>query len=133
MSKVGKSYVQTRALRLGASSEVDANTLITVSDLSTEDYNLPASEFINGTDALRIITAGYTATSSDSIVVANGTFTVTLPTAVGVAGKIYNIKNIGNGSITVSGSETIDSASSVILLNFEGITVASTGTDWIIL
>ena len=43
------------------------------------------------------ITSTYTVTSSDYFVDAtSGTFTVSLPTAVGVSGKIYQIKNYQN-------------------------------------
>ena len=40
----------------------------------------------------------------------SGTFSVTLPTAVGIAGKIHIVKNTGNGVITINttSSQTID-------------------------
>jgi len=81
-------------------------------------------------------TANYTATASDyTIDCTSGTFEVALPTAVGISGKIFNIKNSGTGVITVnpSGVETIDGGSTAELATqYESITLQSTGTNWII-
>lgn len=66
----------------------------------------------------------------------SGTFTVTLPTAVGIAGKIYVIKNSGTGTVTIdpSGSETIDSASSCQLKPTNScVTIQSNGANWIVI
>lgn len=81
-------------------------------------------------------TANYTATSSDHTILCgsgNETFTVTLPAASGVSGIIYNIKNIGTGTITVDGnaSETIDGGVTATLSNqFECITIQCDGSNW---
>ena len=81
-------------------------------------------------------TATYTATISDyTINCTANTFTVTLPTAVGITGRIYIVKNSGVGVITVDGdgSETIDGAATVVLgTQYESLTVMSTGASWII-
>ena len=47
----------------------------------------------------------------------SGTFTVTLPTAVGKAGRVYIIKNSGSGVTTVgtTSSQTIDGVTSRLL------------------
>ena len=62
-------------------------------------------------------------------------FTVTLPTAVGASGKVYNIKNSGTGFITVAttSSQTIDGATTQGLNQYEGVTVQSNGANWIII
>ena len=63
-------------------------------------------------------------------------FTATLPTAASVAGKIVTVKNVGNDAITVVGNgvQTIDGASSYILYHrYESVTVASDGSNWIII
>ena len=50
------------------------------------------------------VTSTYTVGENDYVVNAtSGTFTITLPTAVGVEGKNYFIKNSGSGLITVDG------------------------------
>lgn len=82
-------------------------------------------------------TANYTLTSLDRTVdaIANS-FTVTLPTAVGIAGKEYIIKNSGTGVISVAttSSQTIDgSTPSVIsLTQGDSLTLQSNGSDWIV-
>lgn len=82
-------------------------------------------------------TAIYTATASDSTIncTAN-TFTVTLPTAVGITGRRYDIKNSGTGTITVDGdgTETIDGGLTAVLsTQYDSITVQSDGANWIII
>jgi len=64
------------------------------------------------------------------------TFTVNLPTAVGISGRIYNIKNSGTGTITVDGdgTETIDGAATqTMATQYDFLTVQSDGSNWIIL
>ncbi len=66
----------------------------------------------------------------------SGTFTVTLPTAVGIQGKIYVIKNSGTGTTTVAttSSQTIDGITAkTISIQYDKTTVQSNGTNWIIL
>ena len=81
-------------------------------------------------------TANYTVTADDHIIhcTAN-TFTVTLPTAVGIAGRIYSIKNTGGGAITIAttGAETIDGSATSSLGNNSNQRLASDGANWIIL
>lgn len=82
-------------------------------------------------------TGAYTLTDADYAVnVTSGTFTLTLPTAVGIAGRIYVIKNSGTGTVTVdaNGSETIDGALTAALLSrYSSITIQSDGSNWIII
>jgi hypothetical protein len=78
------------------------------------------------------VTGAYTVTDSDYFMACNGTFTCTLPTAVGKLGFCFIFKNIGTGAITLdgNGSETIDNLSSVILSQYDSIGVISDGTEW---
>lgn len=58
-------------------------------------------------------TTTYTITTTDFFIdCTSGSFTVTLPTAVGVSGQMYVIKNSGGGTITLAttSSQTIDGA-----------------------
>jgi hypothetical protein len=81
-------------------------------------------------------TATYTITDYDyTIDCTANTFTVTLPTAVGITGRIYIIKNSGAGVITVDadGTETIDGGANVSLATqYDSVTVQSDGANWII-
>lgn len=66
----------------------------------------------------------------------SGTFTVTLPTAVGISGRIFVIKNSGTGVISVNttSGQTIDGAGSLtISTQYASFTVMSTGANWIII
>lgn len=75
-------------------------------------------------------------TTSNEIAVANlGTaITFTLPTAVGIKGKIFRIKNIGVGLLTITpdGAETID-GTTLSLSQWESVDICSDGANWFIL
>lgn len=86
-------------------------------------------------------TATYTASATDKTInCTSNSFTVNLPTAVGITGREYLVKNTGSGVITVEafGSQTIDGGLTHILRNDgdptrrNGIAVLSTGAGWII-
>ena len=81
-------------------------------------------------------TANYTATTAEGIILCNGTFTVTLPTAVGIQGKVFNIKNTGTGTITVdaNGTQTIDGQLTQLLEDqYMSLQIVSDGANWNIL
>ena len=81
-------------------------------------------------------TATYTATTDDYTVdCTTGTFTVTLPTAVGATGRVYIVKNSGAGTITVAttSSQTIDGSSTVSLATNAVTRVQSNGSNWIVI
>ena len=63
------------------------------------------------------------------------TFTVTLPTAVGIEGRVYSIKNTGTGTITVDGNaeETIDGSLTQLLSQWDNIKIMSNNANWIII
>lgn len=103
---------------------------------------LPGTAVISGSVVYKYVsvTATYAASDTDKTINCTaGTFTVTLPTAVGITGREYFIKNTGAGVITVDadGSETIDGALTFVLQNdgdekhTNGIAVLSTGAGWI--
>ncbi len=87
---------------------------------------------------------GYTAQTSNYAISAtdytvnctSGTFTATLPTAVGIIGRQYVIKNSGTGVITLAttSTQTIDGAATQSLISqYDSITVQSNGANWIII
>jgi hypothetical protein len=86
--------------------------------------------------ALRSITTSQTALVTDLTLVCLSALTVTIPTAVGINGKIYNIKSRTTGTITINstGGETFDDAASLtITVKNTNITIQSDGTNWIII
>jgi len=80
-------------------------------------------------------TSAYTATAADEVIdCTSGTFTVTLPSAAGVAGRMFTVKNSGTGVVTIgrTSSQTIDGVNANVVLNGKGsFTVLSTGAAWI--
>jgi len=90
------------------------------------------------TDGYVAKTANYTLTSKDYTVDATAnSFTFTLPTAVGIAGKVFRIKNSGSGTISVdtTSSQTVDlnPPAAISLSQGDSITLQSTGENWIII
>lgn len=86
-------------------------------------------------------TANYTATSSDGTISVDATsagVTITLPTAVGISGKIYVIKKVDSSanSVTVAttSSQTIDGSTTYTMgYQWQSITVQSNGSNWLII
>jgi len=79
--------------------------------------------------------ATYTLTASDyQVECTANTFTVNLPTAVGISGRVYQIKNSGSGVITVDGytTETIDGETTQDLDQYDNMQIQSNGSNWII-
>lgn len=67
-----------------------------------------------------------------------GAKTITLPTAVGITGRMYVIKKIDSSSnavtVDANGSQTIDGALTVDLASqYEAMTIISDGANWLIL
>lgn len=83
-------------------------------------------------------TSTYPITAADyTINATSGTFTTTLPTAVGIAGKIYVITNSGTGVVTVAttSSQTfanvVATPTTLTLNQFSTATVQSNGANWL--
>ena len=77
--------------------------------------------------------AAYTTTASDDILLCSGTWTLTLVTAVGNTGKVFDIKNTGTGIITIdaNGTQTIDgSLTHDISAQYDSRTLVSDGANW---
>ena len=81
------------------------------------------------------VTSTYTVTADDYLINASGTFNVTLPSAVGIQGKLYTIKNSGVGIITVitTSGQTIDGSISSSIVAGNGLQIASNGSNWIVI
>jgi ribosomal protein S4E len=97
---------------------------------------------INGSFAAATVakTGAYTAAIGDHVITCDasgGAFTVTLPAASGVAGRIYHIKKTDSSgnAVTVDGnsSETIDDAlTQVINVQYDSMMIICTGSEWFI-
>jgi hypothetical protein len=86
-------------------------------------------------------TANYTLTDADRIVACDasaGAFTVSLPSAAGIAGRMYTIKKVDSSpnAVTVAAptGQTIDGAASYVLsAQWKYVTVVSDGSNWLII
>jgi len=82
------------------------------------------------------VSSTYTATTTDYTISCTGTFTLSLPTASGIAGTIYNIINSGTGTLTIdpAGSETINGATTLVgAIQYQTYTLKSNGTNWVLI
>ena len=80
------------------------------------------------------ISGAYAVKATDCVIdcTAN-TFTVTLPSAAGLQGQVFTVKNSGTGVITVTAAagEFIDGAATqVIAVQYQSLNVISTNTGW---
>ena len=82
------------------------------------------------------INSTYSATTQDYIIdVTGGTFTVYLPSAVGIQGRLLVVKNNGGGAVTVqpTSGQNIDDKPFVILGETNTIQLVSNGSNWIVI
>ncbi len=88
----------------------------------------------------RTLSAAYTLTISDSVILADATtaaFTATLPTAIGATGRQYTIKKTDSSANAVTlgttSAQTIDGLTTQSLATqWEFLLVASDGANWVI-
>jgi hypothetical protein len=86
-------------------------------------------------------TGDYTMTELDDVVLADttgGSFTVTLPSAVGITGRRFTLKKaeiLTTNAVTfaTSGGQTIDGSPSRVLFNDLPATVISDGANWLVI
>tara|TARA_R110000751_G_scaffold275611_1_gene376541 strand:- start:400 stop:828 length:429 start_codon:yes stop_codon:yes gene_type:complete len=109
--------------------------------LTTRDSTGTDTTYVSGggggAATLRNISSTNTfATANETINCTANTFTVNLPTAVGIRGTVYTLVNSGTGIITLdgNGTETINGSLTIeIKRNQLSRTVQSDGTNWIII
>ena len=82
------------------------------------------------------ISSNYTVDVLDYFILCTAnSFEVTLPTAVGNQNRTYQIKNSGDGTITLlpHGAETIDGEDSQVIYPAECLTVISNNSNWYVI
>jgi hypothetical protein len=91
---------------------------------------VPGSTGVNG-EEISVKTANYTLlTSDDNIVFSTAGVTATLPSPSNK--KLFRIKNVSNGDVSVSGHLDSNSGSIYTLPSLESVTLISNGSTWYI-
>jgi hypothetical protein len=119
----GFTFSSNSAQRVAIAADYTTTTLAVSGSMST---------------ALSTQTSTYSVTNNDSVILADatlGAFTVTLPTAVGCAGREYRFKKVDSSAnavtIGTSSSQTIDGASTYSLsTQYAHVQVVSDGSNW---
>ena len=146
----GSQFGSTEVMRLrgdgkvGIGTNTPANTLSVSGDVDFTGSlgvgtNTPHSSVqVNGSFATKVTVTSSSLTLDDShsIVIRTGVLpaTITLPSASGIAGRLYTIKNAGTGvTIAAQSGETVDGAASITLTAipaYQFRTVVSDGSNW---
>ena len=96
-----------------------------------------AEEATELTRNIKTVTGDYMIVIDDDIILVNATATVTLPTAVGIEGYHFIVKNIhssGTTTVATTGDETIDGISAkVITVQYDSLTFVSNNVNWFVL
>ena len=92
------------------------------------------SPISSGIPVASVATTGFPASKNSR----KDSFTITLPTASGIIGRMYHIKKTDSSANTVTidenGAETIDGGVTAILTTqYESITIITNGSEWWIL
>ena len=126
---------QTGAITLTLPQNINTTANVQFNDIQTS--SITATNYVKTAGfkvAYAAKIAAYTITSTDYMIdYTSGTFTVTLPSAIGITGQIFVIKNSGTGTITIApnGTETIDGATSKTLtVQYSGYTLMSDGANF---
>ncbi len=87
------------------------------------------------TDSEVAKSSNYTLTPADSVVIASGVgTTITLPTAVGIQGRIFTVKRVdasNNTTVNTTSAQTIDGSTSVVLkVNYQSLSFISDNANW---
>ena len=87
--------------------------------------------------AITAKSSNYTATASDHTILidcSSSNVTITLPTAVGIAGRMYIIKRVDGsanaGNINTNGSEEIDGSSAGSIASMGSVVIQSDNSNW---
>jgi hypothetical protein len=110
--------------------------ILAASTEATGSAEQPRSVYLR--HAITSITADYSATENDAVILADATsggITITLPVAVGMAGKALTVKKLDAtaNTVTVDGaaSETIDGAATHVLSSqYDVVRIVCDGTGW---
>lgn len=119
------SHIAAAAPHSGHESTANKNATNGYAGLSSGQHSVTKFPIVSTATA-------YAATSSDYTIVCTAAVTITIPSA-GTAGtgKIYNIKSNVAGTVTITSTSVIDSATTYYMYSrYETVSVQSDGTQW---
>jgi hypothetical protein len=105
---------------------------LTVHWLTPNVASTPPQKFV----AYRYSATASTFTAFDYTIASDANAaTFTLPSAVAIVGRVYVLKNLGGGTLTLAtvNSETIDGLTSQAIGSYDAIKVQSTNNGWVII
>lgn len=138
VAKCLNAVINATATKAGATEgELHYTTDTKVTYIYSGDLNIPVGTIL--THATK--TGAYTVTLEDSTIwvdASGGVITITLPTAVGIGGKIINIVKVDSSSnaltIDADGTETINGElTAVTAIQYTSLTLQSNNANWIII
>jgi hypothetical protein len=143
-AKIADDAVGADQLKDSASTDADrAVTTNHIRDSAITTAKLAAASVTGAklSTAVSSKTAAYTVTSTDDVILCDATsaaFTVTLPTAVGITGRTYDIQKTDSSANAVTvdgdGTETLRGQTTFKLATrYERIRIISDGANWQIL
>ena len=114
-----------------------SNQIIIGNASNTSFYIYGALTTTGRISKLATVTSNYTILPSDEIITANSSspINIYLPSAIGITGRTYTIKNINTGVVTIltTLSQKIDASNTYQLSNqYSFIKVISNGTKWLV-
>ena len=140
---IPNSGLANSSTTLGNATLTLGGTTSTVGNLTLTNVTISSGTISNVTVTSNLVTktSAYAATASDQTILGNattGSFSVTLPTSVGITGKIYIVKKVDSSvntvTIATTSAQTIDGAASKVLsYQYDGMQVQSDGANWVII
>ncbi len=120
--------------------DLEFKTLIGGTNVSivnnANDLTINATGGGGGASLRNVTTTDTFSTGNETINCTSGTFTINLPTAVGIQGTIFTLVNSGTGNITLNpnGTETINGSLTILIKKqYVSRTVQSDGTNWVVI
>lgn len=137
------SFFANSSVTIGNTTVSLGGTLTSTGNLTLSNVTITSGSISNVAVTSNLVTktSNYSATASDETILGNassGAVSITLPTSVGITGKIYIVKKIDSSANTVTivttSAQTIDGQSSKVLTyQYDGAQVQSDGANWFII
>jgi hypothetical protein len=132
-ANTGSSALAQSAFNQANSAYSQANSATVIAQAAFNKANTANGGGGSGLDTTLVVSTNYTLSTNANFILASNTITITLPDAVGNIGYKYNIKNVGNGTITILGqsNQTIDNNTDMVMsYQYSVMGVLSNGSNW---